>query len=159
MGQREISGLFVYSRTMIHTSKSTEETKAIAKQFIQGLKASKERAVVIALVGNLGAGKTAFSQAVGEELGVKDAIQSPTFLIEKIYELSKCEWQHLVHIDAYRLELSSELVVLGWEAIVRRPENLIIVEWADKIEDILPEGTIRVTMKHIDENTREIEIQ
>ncbi|MDB5194703.1 MAG: hypothetical protein JWN50_717 [Parcubacteria group bacterium] len=143
---------------MTYTSKNPEETKELASRFIQGLTA-RDRAVVIALIGDLGAGKTAFSQAIGEALGVRDPIQSPTFLIEKIYELHKAPWQHLVHIDAYRLESESELTALGWDAIIARPENLIIVEWADKIGGILPEGTIRVTMKHIDETTREIDIQ
>jgi tRNA threonylcarbamoyladenosine biosynthesis protein TsaE len=138
-------------------SKSIEETREIAREFVENLTAG-DQAVVIALTGDLGAGKTAFSQAIGDALGVREAIQSPTFLIEKIYELFKCDWQHLVHIDAYRLDSPSELLALGWESIVRRPENLIIVEWADRIEEILPEGAIRVTMEHIDENTRKIRI-
>jgi tRNA threonylcarbamoyladenosine biosynthesis protein TsaE len=100
---------------------------------------------------------------VGEALGVRDAIQSPTFLIEKIYELHKQPWQHLVHIDAYRLEEESELVSLGWPSIVSRPENLVMVEWADKVRNILPEDAIHIVFTHgqegsTEENTREIEI-
>jgi tRNA threonylcarbamoyladenosine biosynthesis protein TsaE len=142
---------------MKYTSKSPEETRQIAEEFINTL-TPQDAAVVIALIGDLGAGKTVFSQAVGEHLGVRDLIQSPTFLIEKIYELHKASWEHLVHIDAYRLESPVELVSLGWEAIIKRPENLIIVEWADKVESILPPGAYHISIYHVDENTREIEI-
>src|SRR6185312_14306581 len=125
---------------MKHLSKSKENTRKIAESFLQTLeKGAKAR--VVGLVGDLGAGKTAFSQAVGEILGVEESIQSPTFLIEKIYELKDARWKHLIHIDAYRLEKSDELISLGWEKIVSEPENLILVEWADRIQNILPEDT------------------
>lgn len=139
-------------------SRSTEETRSVAKKLINNLEAGGS-AVVIALKGDLGAGKTAFSQFIGEALGVHDPIQSPTFLIEKIYELKRERWEHLVHIDAYRLDDASELLSLGWKEIVKKPENLILVEWADKIEEILPEDAIHIVIRHVDENTREIEIQ
>ncbi len=148
--------LFVYSTYMNYISKSIEDTKTIAGEFL-GMLEPGDKAVVVALIGDLGAGKTAFSQAIGETLGVRDPIQSPTFLIEKIYELHRAPWEHLIHIDAYRLETESELVSLGWNAIIARPENLIIVEWADKLPSILPDGTIKVTMTVVDETTREIE--
>lgn len=140
-----------------HTSKSLEETRIIAENFLRSLKPA-EKAVVIALIGDLGSGKTAFSQAIGQSLGVRDYIQSPTFLIEKIYELSKENWEHLIHIDAYRLEREEELLHLGWKEIIKRPGNLILVEWADKVAGILPEETIYIHFSFIDEKTRAIEI-
>jgi tRNA threonylcarbamoyladenosine biosynthesis protein TsaE len=139
-------------------SKSPEETKAFARKLIDSLEAG-EGATVIALEGDLGAGKTTFSQYVGEALGVHHPIQSPTFLIEKIYELKREKWAHLVHIDAYRLDDESELLSLGWKEIVKKPENLILVEWADKIRPILPEDAIHIVFTHVDEDTREIEIR
>ncbi|MBX4189581.1 tRNA (adenosine(37)-N6)-threonylcarbamoyltransferase complex ATPase subunit type 1 TsaE [Candidatus Parcubacteria bacterium] len=138
-------------------SKSLAETAAIAEQFVEALQAS-EQAVVVALDGDLGSGKTAFSQAIGEALGVRDPIQSPTFLIEKIYELHRQPWKHLVHIDAYRLEREGELLSLGWKEIISKPENLILVEWAEKVRNILPESAIHIVFNHVDETTREIEI-
>lgn len=142
---------------MTHISYSLEDTKALARELMKSLSPQKG-ALVIALTGDLGAGKTAFSQAIGEALGVHDPIQSPTFLIEKIYELHGSPWQHLIHIDAYRLDDESELIALGWQSIISKPENLIVVEWANKIPNLLPEGTIRVTMRGVDETTREIDI-
>lgn len=114
--------------------------------------------MVVGLVGDLGAGKTAFSQAVGAALGVEEIMQSPTFLIEKIYELKEKPWKHLIHIDAYRLEKESELVSLGWNEVISSPENIILVEWADKIKSILPQDTQTIHFNFVDENTREINI-
>lgn len=138
------------------TSKSLAETQDIAREFISQLAPRGDGATIVALIGDLGAGKTAFSQAIGETLGVRDPIQSPTFLIEKIYEIQNAPWEHLIHIDAYRLEDEAELRLLGWETIAARRENLILVEWADKIPGLLPPGTIRVTMTGVDETTRDI---
>lgn len=142
---------------MKHITKSPEETKELAAELVRALDV-KEKALVIALNGDLGSGKTTFSQCIGEALGVRDAITSPTFLIEKIYELYRLPWKHLVHIDAYRLESPKELLHLGWEEIISKPENLVLVEWAEKIEEILPPDTIQVHFHVVDETTREIEI-
>jgi tRNA threonylcarbamoyladenosine biosynthesis protein TsaE len=138
-------------------SKSPENTKEIAANFVKDLKTGI-KARVIGLVGDLGAGKTAFSQAVGEALGVREHMQSPTFLIEKIYELEEKPWKHLIHIDTYRLEKEDELVSLGWNEIISSPENIILVEWADKIKNILPHDTQTIHFTFVDETTREINI-
>lgn len=140
-----------------HLSQSLKETRDIAFNFVGSLKPAKQ-AVVVAFIGDLGGGKTTFSQFIGEALGVHDAIQSPTFLIEKIYELHRSAWKHLVHIDAYRLEEEYELLNLGWKDIISKPENIILVEWADKVKNILPPGTVYITCTFIDENSREFEI-
>lgn len=136
---------------------NTEETKALANQFVEAL-SQGDSAVVVALNGDLGSGKTTFSQFIGDALGVHTAIQSPTFLIEKIYELHNKPWQHLIHIDAYRLEREEELLHLGWKEITSRKENIILVEWAERIKNILPDNTIYISFTHVDENSREIEI-
>lgn len=138
-------------------SKSNDETRALAHKLVGSLERG-DGATVLALIGDLGAGKTAFSSFVGEALGVHDPIQSPTFLIEKIYELKRQKWEHLVHIDAYRLDSEQELLSLGWDEIVSKPENLVIVEWADKVKNILPQDAIHIVFNHVDETTREIEI-
>lgn len=142
---------------MKYISRSPEDTRKLALAFVDAFEAT-DHAIVVALEGDLGAGKTTFSQFVGEALGVHDPIQSPTFLIEKIYELRKKPWQHLIHIDAYRLESPQELLDLGWQDIVARPENLILVEWADKVGPILPEDAIHIVLTHVDDTTRSIEI-
>lgn len=142
------------------TSRNLKETKELARKFVDALTQSEQsdKAAVVALDGDLGSAKTTFSQFVGEALGVRGAIQSPTFLIEKIYELHDKPWKHLIHIDAYRLDKPEELLHLGWQEMISRKDNLILVEWASRVESILPPDTIHVAFEFIDENTREIEI-
>lgn len=130
----------------------------IAADFINGLGPKKQSATVVGLYGNLGAGKTTFTQAVAKGLGIDETVVSPTFVIEKIYELTSQKFSHLIHIDAYRLESSSELLSIGWNEIVSKPENLILIEWPERVSDIMPEH-MKIQINHLDnENSREIAI-
>ncbi|VAW13135.1 tRNA threonylcarbamoyladenosine biosynthesis protein TsaE, partial [hydrothermal vent metagenome] len=124
-------------------------------------------AFVVGLQGDLGAGKTTFTKSVAEALGVEGAVTSPTFVIEKIYKLpvrtphaggpEKETFSRLIHIDAYRLENGSELTSLGWEDIASDSQNIILIEWPEKVAEILPEDIYMMYFKFIDENTREVE--
>lgn len=137
------------------TSKSLEETKAVAERILSNIEQG-EVAVVLALQGDLGAGKTTLSQKIGEILGVRDNMHSPTFVIEKIYEIDWKGFKKLIHIDAYRLERESELINLGWNEIVADRENIILIEWPENVAGIIPDNAKRVNLKFLDENTREI---
>lgn len=139
---------------MRHISKSLEETREVAEVIVRSLDLGEE-ATVIALRGNLGSGKTAFSQAVGGVLGINE-MNSPTFVIEKIYPIDYRGFKHLIHIDAYRLEKHTELLHLGWAEICKEKENLILIEWPDRVSEIIPENAMRINFKFVDENTREI---
>ena len=140
---------------MKHLSKSSEETNKIAKDFLETIHHAGESCVV-ALRGDLGAGKTAFAQEVGKILGVVENMHSPTFVIEKIYPIDWRGFKNLIHIDAYRLEKDSELLHLGWEEIIKEPENLILIEWPENVAGIIPKNAKRIHFKFIDEVTREI---
>jgi tRNA threonylcarbamoyladenosine biosynthesis protein TsaE len=142
---------------MQHTSHSLEETKEIAEKLIRTLERG-EKATIWALHGDLGAGKTAFSQAVGEILGVTDTMQSPTFVIEKIYPIEYKGFKHLIHIDAYRLDTETELVTLGWEDIISNPENLILIEWPERVEGIMPKNSQKISFEFVNPGTRNITI-
>ncbi|MCR4284071.1 MAG: tRNA (adenosine(37)-N6)-threonylcarbamoyltransferase complex ATPase subunit type 1 TsaE [Parcubacteria group bacterium] len=144
-----------------------KETQSLASDLAKEImKESGDKAKVIGLIGDLGAGKTTFTQAFAETLGVKEKVSSPTFVIEKIYKipkLRKCDvrrkqFEHLIHIDAYRIEDNREIIHLGWKEIIDNPKNIILVEWADKVEEILPKDTQKIFFKFIDENTREIKM-
>ena len=139
-------------------SKSLEETKKIAESFVNTLMA-RETACVVALSGDLGSGKTAFSQAVGSVLGVVENMQSPTFVIEKIYPIDYHGFSRLIHIDAYRLDRDEELVHLGWREIIAQKENLILIEWPERVSNIIPTTAQKIFFKFVDENTREIEYE
>jgi tRNA threonylcarbamoyladenosine biosynthesis protein TsaE len=148
------------------TSRSLVETESFARQFLELLDPSSSRgkkrngACVVGLYGDLGSGKTAFAQAVAKFLGIKETVTSPTYVIEKIYSINSLPtaFKHLIHIDAYRLEKSSELVHLGWHEITANPTNLILIEWPERVADIMPAGHIRLQFTFIDETTREIEM-
>lgn len=120
-------------------------------------KKTNDKAVVLGLFGDLGSGKTTFTQNLAGIFGVKQVVTSPTFVIEKIYRLpSKQKFKHIIHIDAYRLDSEQELVELGWNEISKDKNNIIVIEWPEKIEKILPNDMEKIYFKFIDEDTREI---
>ncbi|HLP43849.1 MAG TPA: tRNA (adenosine(37)-N6)-threonylcarbamoyltransferase complex ATPase subunit type 1 TsaE [Candidatus Nanoarchaeia archaeon] len=134
------------------------DTQLKAQEIAQSLTPEgKSGATVIALYGDLGAGKTTFMQFFGKALGITEKILSPTFVIEKIYKLTDQKFDHLVHIDAYRLEDPKELETLGWSDVVSDPKNIICIEWADRVETLLPKEKIVIRFSHHDEESRVID--
>lgn len=138
-------------------SKNLKEAEKIAWDFTEKEFAkNKDKALIVGLYGDLGSGKTAFTQAVAKCLGVKETVTSPTFVIEKIYKLKGENFDHLIHIDAYRLKSGDELLRLGWEEIAKNPKNIIFIEWPEKVAEILPKNIKKIYFTFIDKNTREI---
>lgn len=115
-------------------------------------------ATIVALHGDLGAGKTTFVQALGKALGVSEQITSPTFTIMKGYETTDGEFEHLIHMDAYRIDDSAELGPLRFSEILATPKTLFCIEWAEKIKEALPAGVINVSLSVLDETTRSAHI-
>ncbi len=142
-----------------HTTKSVEETNQIAKKYVENLlknaKNCGKHALVVALEGGLGAGKTTFVKAAAEALGIQKTVTSPTFVLEKVYKLPKTsQFTHLIHIDAYRLENSAELLTLGWKTIMSDSNNIIFLEWPERVVDVLPDWVRMIRFKFMDETTR-----
>jgi len=129
-----------------------------AKDYISSLKPSKDSATVVALSGELGVGKTAFTQEVASALGIKEKVTSPTFVIEKIYPLTHPLFSRLIHIDAYRLSSGEELEKLGWKELLQDPQTLIFIEWPKNVSSVIPVGAKVLTFTVIDEDTRSINI-
>ncbi|HEY4505465.1 MAG TPA: tRNA (adenosine(37)-N6)-threonylcarbamoyltransferase complex ATPase subunit type 1 TsaE [Candidatus Paceibacterota bacterium] len=142
---------------MRQTIDSLVDMEKFAVNFVSKLLPHKDKATVVGLYGNLGAGKTTLTQFIAKAFGVEDVVASPTFVIEKIYDLTRQRFAHLVHIDAYRLDKSEELLHLGWKEIISNPKNLILIEWSERVADIMPKH-IRINLTYISENSREIEI-
>lgn len=118
----------------LFASHSLEETRNFAAEWLKTIAPVhdvRKEATLVGLSGHLGAGKTAFVKAVAAELGISEEVTSPTFVIMKIYDISRSSWKRLVHIDAYRLEKREELEALGWESLASDPGNLILVEWPE----------------------------
>lgn len=139
-------------------SKNVSETAEIASIFAKKLNSNTNAASVIGLYGDLGSGKTTFMKYLAESFGLKEIIQSPTFVIEKIYEIESSQFNHLIHIDAYRIEKAEEMLNLGWLDIITDPKNLICIEWPEKISNIMPAHS-KIFFEHVDENTRKIKIE
>ena len=113
---------------------------------------------VITMSGELGAGKTTLTQELAKLLGVKEKLISPTFVIMKKYKTSHNKFKNLIHIDAYRLNHSQELFSLGWQELVNDKDNLIIVEWPERVPECFNNDICKVLLGHQDEQTRTIEI-
>lgn len=143
-------------------TKNQEETWAVAAEIAAGLQGGE----ILALSGNLGGGKTTFTKGLAEALKVEETITSPTFVMLKVYPatLSNNQKIELVHIDAYRVESIDDIKSVGIEDFLNRDDVVMVVEWPEKIAELLPlrqtqgrlKNTINIHFKFIDENTREI---
>ncbi len=142
---------------MKQTLKSLKDTQEIAVKILQEALLKKDRPIVFALKGELGAGKTTFTKILAKELGIEGVVTSPTFLLMKVYEaVDSKDVKRLVHIDAYRIKETEELISLGFEDILRDKNNLIIIEWPEKLEEHLPQNTLYIEFKIIKEEERKI---
>lgn len=151
-----------YDTKMRHISKSLDETYALAFGLAEALpRLSSElpdAALVFALHGDLGSGKTAFVQGIARALGISRSVTSPTFVIEKRYDIEKpLRFTSLVHIDAYRFKEGRDMRGIKWEETVANPNNLVFLEWPDIVADALPNTSIPLRFTFLDDHTRAIE--
>lgn len=136
-----------------------EKVPHIAKIILEKARTlSSDTALVITLQGDLGAGKTTLTQEIAKQLGIRDTVISPTFVVMKKYEIRDSLFTHLVHIDAYRLEKSEELEKLGWSELTHNAQNLILLEWPEHVPKCIPEHAYRITISHKDDLTRIISL-
>lgn len=131
---------------------STEETKEVAKKIAQNFDGG-----VIALIGEMGAGKTTFAQGFAEGLNIKDKIISPTFVLVRQHKIPKKK-RTLFHIDLYRLEDVESIKSLGIDDFLEDPKNIVLIEWAEKGEKLLPKNKLKINLTHLGSNKREIKI-
>jgi tRNA threonylcarbamoyladenosine biosynthesis protein TsaE len=113
-------------------------------------------AVVLGLRGDLGGGKTTFLQGLAKGLGIKDKVLSPTFIVMRRMEINKTRFKNFYHLDCYRIENDKELLTLGWENIISDPQNIIAIEWVDKIKKILPKDCLMLEFEFLNKNKRKI---
>ena len=131
--------------------KSIEETRKIARLIAPKLKGGD----ILLLKGDLGAGKTTFTKALCEALGVEDMVTSPTFTILNQYSGS----MNINHFDMYRVDSILEAMEFGFDEVIRDNNSISIIEWPDVVEDILPKDVIEINIMRLDENSREIQIK
>jgi len=124
-------------------TKSSKETFKAGELLAKELKSKK----IICLEGDLGGGKTTFTQGLAKGLGIKERITSPTFVLIKEYE-------NLIHIDCYRVQ-EKDLKKLDFKKILKS-DKIKVIEWANKIKGLLPKNKINIKFEFVDENTRRI---
>ncbi|MDP3800273.1 MAG: tRNA (adenosine(37)-N6)-threonylcarbamoyltransferase complex ATPase subunit type 1 TsaE [bacterium] len=147
--------------------KNIKDTEKLAKKIAKDL--PKGGPSVLALYGNLGSGKTTFTQFLAKALGIKEKILSPTFVIMKTYKLSDAntrihandtnKLKQMVHIDTYRLNSAKDLTTLGLKDLLKDKENILVIEWPEKIEKLLPKNTVRIYFSVVSEKERKIVIK
>lgn len=124
--------------------------KALAEK-IKDLKGGS--AVVVELVGDVGAGKTTLTRGLAEGLGVKEPVTSPSFTISKVYALPG--GGRLVHYDFYRLG-EPGLMAEDLQENLAEPGNVVVVEWGESVGDLLPKERVTVRVEYNDDGTREV---
>lgn len=155
-----------------YITRNAKQTKIIGEKFAKNILKSgvKKSAVVLFLQGDLGAGKTTFAQGFARGLGIKEKITSPTFVIIKKFRISKkinishslrsqevC-YRYFYHFDCYRLNKSKEILDLGFEEIISDSQNIVAVEWPERISKILPRKIIKIKFNHLGKNQRRLTI-
>lgn len=143
------------------TSASVKKTRQTARETAKiALKLGADRnALVLALLGNLGSGKTTFLQGFANGIGVKDRVLSPSFLVMKRFALKNKKFKNLYHFDLYRLNNIGDLKPMNFKKIIADRQNIVAIEWAEKIAKSLPVDAILCRFKFIDKNKRSIDIQ
>lgn len=135
----------------------------MGKKFADSLVEGKKDKLTAALIGELGAGKTTFVQGFAEGLSIEGRIISPTFIIMRKYEVPKNgvkRFDSFYHVDLYRIEEDAyeEVKNLGVEDIWGKPGNIVFVEWAEKIADIIPDDSYEIDFEILDDTERRITI-
>ena len=157
---------------MIYKTKSPKETQKIASLLAEKIKKTANTtrgALVVAMEGELGAGKTVFTQGFAKALKIKAKIKSPTFVLMKHYPIpdsglrikktisnQQLTISNFYHLDCYRLKNYKDLLPLGVKEILKEPANIILVECAERVKPILPRNCIKVHIDHIGSKERKI---
>lgn len=133
---------------------SAKQTQKLGQDFAKKILKLPQRknAVVLGLYGNLGGGKTTFLQGFAKGLGIKEKILSPTFVVMK-------RFGNFYHIDCYRLKNEKDILELDFKKIISNFENIIAIEWPEKIKKVIPKNVIKIDFKFIAETIREIKFK
>ena len=133
---------------------SAKETQDVAGSVLKNV----HEASIIALYGDLGSGKTTFVQGLAKELGVVGRVNSPTFLIHKTYKTGDKKIIRLHHFDLYRLGDEQEIAAIGLEDVLSEPDSLIVIEWPEKADKLLPANRINIHFEYKNDSERLLKI-
>ena len=122
-------------------TKTPEETAVLGEQLGKSCRGGE----VVLLLGDLGAGKTCFTQGIARGLGIKSKVNSPTFNLMKVYKIKSGV---LCHIDAYRLNSGNDLIAIGLDDYLEKEDAIVVIEWAERVKDIWPKNKIKIEFKN-----------
>lgn len=140
-------------------AKETQKFAAkLAEKLIRRLAERKsKKALVVALEGELGAGKTTFTKGFSKALGIREKVLSPTFVLIHKHRITNSKkrmanssFRNFYHIDCYRLKSEKDLLKLGVKGIFNNPENIVLLEWADRVKKVIPKNAVWIHFDHID---------
>lgn len=134
--------------------KNEKEMQQLAIEVLQGV----SRGGIIALHGDLGSGKTTFSQFFLEGLGVKK-VKSPTFALYREYEVASQEIRKAYHFDMYRIHSAEDVLGLGFEEMLEEEGVVMLIEWAENISELLPDSTVHVYLEDMGGTSRRVRVQ
>lgn len=138
---------------LLTTTRGPEETQAIAALLAPAMVTGD----VIALEGDLGAGKTTFVRGLAEAIGIEpNRVSSPTFILVQEYESD--DVRTLVHVDAYRISDESELDAIGWDEMLEQRDAVVVIEWPERVSARLPREMMVVRLVHAGQDERDVEI-
>jgi tRNA threonylcarbamoyladenosine biosynthesis protein TsaE len=138
--------------------------KSLARKICENGARPRRKAFVVALEGDLGAGKTQFAKGFAKGLGIKQTINSPTFVICRSYMIpsrvpKKCRrFDKFFHIDCYRLRSAAEAKKIGLAEILANPRHIVAIEWPQTIKKILPRDTLWINFKTTSKTTRRVTV-
>jgi len=134
-------------------TKNAEETRALGVKLALTFNGGE----IVCLRGELGSGKTTFAQGMLRALGADGPYTSPTFVVIKQYKINndKSRIRNVYHLDTYRVEVE-DVLELSWDEMVKDKDNVIIIEWPDKMKKIIPRSALWIDFKELDKNKREI---
>lgn len=141
-------------KTVITTT-SEQQTESLGRSLAK----QRRGGGVIALEGNLGAGKTVLVRGIARGLGFTGLIQSPTFVLMKVYPIDNRAIHTLVHVDCYRIDHSNDLLAIGLHDYILDPTALVVIEWADKVRELLTPQTMTISFRSLKDKTRRITLQ
>lgn len=134
-----------------YTIRTLSDTRLLARDLANDLQIGD----VVALEGNLGAGKTTLTRFIAQELGVTDVVNSPTFTLINEYQAKD---RMLYHLDFYRLNHASELREIGFEECIAG-QAVTLIEWADRFPEVLPPNTYHIKIRMEPTGERSVEVQ
>ncbi|MBI2626776.1 MAG: tRNA (adenosine(37)-N6)-threonylcarbamoyltransferase complex ATPase subunit type 1 TsaE [Parcubacteria group bacterium] len=143
-------------------SKSPHITQKLGQRigkFILSHKYPLKTALVVAIEGELGAGKTVFAKGFARGIGLKEIIKSPTFILMHPYRVSNSFFKTFYHLDVYRLSNEKDLKPLKFGKILENPLNLILIEWSERVKRILPKKRINIHIDHVNKNARKFVVE